>query len=171
MDKDKFWQLIEEAGEKSKEDIDQQVNLLVKSLVKLPVQDILDFDRIFNEMFARSYSPDLLEAAYLINEEWSEDGFDYFRGWLIAQGQDVFELALKDPDVLANVVNTEVAGDIKCEAMLYVAGTAYEKKTGKDDFDILTVGNFSYEDIKLDLDEEENHLSKVFKQFYRNSNH
>lgn len=170
MDKEKFWQLIEEANELSNNDIEKQINLLVDSLTKLSVEEILDFDRIFNEMFVKSYTPELLSAAFVINGECSEDYFDYFRGWLIAQGEEVFELALKDPEILADVVNTDIAGDIECEAMLYVAGTAYENKTQKDDFNFLTIGNFNYEDMKLDLVEEENHLDKVFKKLYKKFN-
>jgi hypothetical protein len=170
MDKDQFWQIIEEANELSENDIDAQVNLLVEALEKLSVEEILDFDRIFNEMFVKSYTTELWSAAFLINGDCTEDSFDYFRGWLIAQGQDVFELAVKDPEVLAEVVNTDIAGDIECEAMLYVAGTAYENKTKKDDFDFLTMGNFDYQNMKLDLVEEENHLSMIFKKIYKNFN-
>ncbi len=33
----------------------------------------------------------------------SDDSFDYFRGWLIAQGKDVYHAALRDPDSLVDV--------------------------------------------------------------------
>jgi hypothetical protein len=169
MDIDTFWQLIEDANQMSNNDIDEQVRILVDSLTELPVEEILEFDRIFNEMFVKSYSPELWSAAFLINGECTEEGFDFFRGWLIAQGRDVFELALKDPDVLADVVN-EIAGDIECEAILYVAGTAYENKTQKDDFDFVTMGNFNLEDLQVDMQEEENHLNLVFKKVYKKFN-
>ena len=36
-----------------------------------------------------SYRWDLWGAAYLANGGCSDDGFDYFRGWLIGQGRKV----------------------------------------------------------------------------------
>ena len=33
----------------------------------------------------------------------SDDGFDYFRGWLIARGRQAFDQAVADPDALANL--------------------------------------------------------------------
>ncbi|MFE5591185.1 DUF4240 domain-containing protein [Streptomyces sp. NPDC056549] len=33
-------------------------------------------------------------AAYMVNGGCCDDGFDYFRGWLIAQGRNVFERAV-----------------------------------------------------------------------------
>ncbi|MFL6076856.1 MAG: DUF4240 domain-containing protein [Mycobacteriales bacterium] len=38
---------------------------------------------------AESYQGDLWGAAYLINGGASDDGFDYFRGWLIARTRGV----------------------------------------------------------------------------------
>jgi hypothetical protein len=170
MNIDTFWQLIEEANEQSESDLEKQVSLLVEKLTELTVEEILDFDRIFNEMFVLSHSAELWSAAYLINGDCTEDSFDYFRGWLIAQGRDVFELALKDPEVFAEVVNNDIAGDIECEAMLYVAGTAYENKTQKDDFDFITMGNFNLENLQVDMVEEENHLNLVFQKVYKKFN-
>jgi hypothetical protein len=42
-------------------------------------------------------------AAYLANDGCSDDGFLYFRAWLITQGKDIFEQVCKDPDSLADV--------------------------------------------------------------------
>lgn len=46
-------------------------------------------------------SPQLIAAACIINGGTSDDRFDYFKNWLILQGQYVFRQALKDPDALA----------------------------------------------------------------------
>jgi hypothetical protein len=42
-------------------------------------------------LLAASYRTVLWAAACLINGGYSDDGFEYFRGWLIVQGRDVFE--------------------------------------------------------------------------------
>ena len=38
----------------------------------------------------------LWDAAYLINGGCSDDGFDYFRGWLVDQGRETFERCLAE---------------------------------------------------------------------------
>ena len=54
-------------------------------------------------MLAASYREDLWGAAYLINGGASDDGFEYFRGWLMTQGRAVFARAVADPDSLAEL--------------------------------------------------------------------
>jgi hypothetical protein len=76
-------------------------------------------------MHTESYSWNLWGAAYLMNGGCSDDGFDYFRAWLLAQGRDTFEKALADPDTLAALENPE--GEL--EEFMYLAPQAYEDKT------------------------------------------
>ena len=54
-------------------------------------------------MLAEAYHWDLWGAAYLINGGCSDDGFEYFRRWLVLQGRDVFQAAVSNPDTLAEV--------------------------------------------------------------------
>jgi hypothetical protein len=42
-----------------------------------------------------------------MNGGCSDDGFEYFRAWLLAQGRDTFEKALEDPDTLAALEDPE----------------------------------------------------------------
>jgi hypothetical protein len=58
----------------------------------------------------------------------SDDGFDYFRGWLLAQGKDAFERALRDPDSLADRI--EEMEEAEAEDMIAIAGYTYKKLTG-----------------------------------------
>ena len=76
----------------------------------------------------RSYRWDLWGAAFVINGGCSDDGFEYFRGWLMLQGRDVWEAALRDPESLADV---PLDGNADCEDVLYVASEAYERVTGR----------------------------------------
>jgi Protein of unknown function (DUF4240) len=57
----------------------------------------------------------------------SDDGFEYFRAWLLAQGRDTFEKALEDPDTLAALEDPE--GEL--EEFMYLARQAYEGKTSE----------------------------------------
>ena len=76
-----------------------------------------------------AYRWDLWAAAFVINGGASEDGFEYFRGWLIAQGEGLYQIALRYPDNLADYVEPDF-DQAKCEELLYVAQKAYEDKTG-----------------------------------------
>ena len=51
----------------------------------------------------RPVDDSLRAAASLILGGCSDDGFEYFRGWLIAQGREVFERSVADPDSLADL--------------------------------------------------------------------
>jgi hypothetical protein len=104
MTRDEFWSHIEASR---RVDPDAHQERLAKRLSKLPVEEILDFDHWWDVAMAESYRWNLWGAAYLINGGCSDDGFDYFRGWLILQGRDVFEAAVKHPDSLCDVVEPD----------------------------------------------------------------
>lgn len=61
----------------------------------------------------------------------SEDSFDYFRCWLIAQGREVFEGAVHHPDDLAELVpDFDEDEDGDAEEFGYAADEAHEQLTG-----------------------------------------
>jgi hypothetical protein len=97
MDNEKFWELINDSRKKSKNDPDRQIEILVSNIAKLSEEEIYEFDRIFNKYYVDSYLSELWAAAYIINGGCSDDGFDYFRGWLISQGRTIYEDTLNDP--------------------------------------------------------------------------
>ena len=102
MTKDKFWEVINNAraiapaleGEPLRES-------LYKQLLKLSPDELVGFDCAWQEYRRIANSPQLIAAACIINGGTSDDRFDYFKNWLILQGQYVFRQALKDPDALA----------------------------------------------------------------------
>ena len=105
-------------------------------LAMLPPEQIAAAAQVLGALMADSYRGDLRAAAYQINGGCSDDGFEYFRGWLILQGREVFERAVADPDSLAEVpavraVAAEV-GDLECEEALGIAHDAYLKATGRE---------------------------------------
>jgi Protein of unknown function (DUF4240) len=128
MKRGEFWSLIN--ATRSGNDLYEHVEAIQLVLSQRTASDIVDFERHMVDLLASSYTWNLWGAAYLINGGCSDDGFDYFRGWLIAQGQSVFDNALADPDSLANVPDLEE--DVECEEMLYVARSAYEVVTGNE---------------------------------------
>jgi hypothetical protein len=134
MDKAAFWRLIEDAKKESKGDCPRQAEILAEKLAALPAEEIIEFDKILDEHRSLAYTWDLWAAAYIINGGCSDDCFDYFGGWLIAQGEAVFHGAVRDPETLADLdIHVHVdEPSIECEDMLYVAQKAYEAKTGNE---------------------------------------
>jgi hypothetical protein len=111
-------------------DADAHAERLVKRLAKLSEAKILAFDHLWHRMLHRAYRWNLWGAAYLIHGGCSDDGFDYFRRWLVLRGREAFEAAVKRPDALADVVTdddfTEVYGDPGLDAWFAATG---RKKT------------------------------------------
>ncbi|MCC7368515.1 MAG: DUF4240 domain-containing protein [Chloroflexi bacterium] len=127
MDDAAFWQLIEESRENAGGDPNEQAAELTDLLSALPAGEIVQFDRRFRELLVQAYRWDLWGAAFLIDGGCSDDGFEYFRCWLISQGRRVYEEALADPESLAE----RAEPDVEAESMLYAAADAYEVETGK----------------------------------------
>lgn len=162
-----FWGLIKRAKDKA-EDTYEQVEILTEILAQRSEEDIIEFEKIFHRLYVASYTSPLWAAAYIINGGCSDDGFDYFRGWLIAQGKDVYYKSIDHPDYLAKIISDEDMGEAECEDMLYVAGKAYESKTGKDYEQFLDL--FSpepYPDINLDWNETGDDLKNRFPQLWK----
>jgi hypothetical protein len=126
MDRNEFWQVIE--GSRRGSDLDAQIESLRERLSSYAPSDVADFHKHLQKLLAESYAWTLWGAAYLINGGCSDDGFDYFRGWLIAQGRQWFERASADPDLLADLPGLEDFAEL--EEIWYVANQVYEEKTG-----------------------------------------
>ena len=133
MDKMQFWQLIEasRAGLSGDDICDEQGENLKALLLKLSAQEIIQFDNIFSEFAVAAYRWDLWAAAYIINGGASDDGFTYFRWWLIAQGQNYYEAALKDVESAGDNA-TPGEDNAECEAVCYCINEAHREKTGTD---------------------------------------
>jgi len=122
-----FWEVIDQArarGTSCAECAHELEGILSKS----SSIEIETFARAQDDLMRASYRWDLWGAAFVINGGCSDDGFDYFRGWLMLQGRDVWEAALRDPESL---VDLSFEGDADCEDALYAASKAYEAVAGR----------------------------------------
>jgi hypothetical protein len=124
MTEAEFWDLIERKVERQSNALD--ITALEDALRRQSPERIAAFGHHLDRLHQLSYRNRLWGAAYLINGGCSDDGFDYFRGWLIGMGRQVFNAALEDPDTLAEVAEE----DVECEDILSVAHRAYEEATG-----------------------------------------
>lgn len=126
MSIDEFWVIIERAR-RGNPDCYEFARRVSASLGRLPADSIMGFAYHLESCFSSSYRWDLWAVAYIVNGGASDDGFEYFRGWLIAQGREVFDAAMKDPERAAD--HAVVDGRNECEEVLYLASTAFEKRT------------------------------------------
>lgn len=132
MDESQFWSVVTTACRSDSCQADQWDRRLQAELKKLEPDEIIEWNRIFDRLAARAYTVDLWGAAYLINGGASDDGFYYFRCWLIGMGREVYEAAVANPDTLADAV---VQG-IDAEAEVYAAAhRAWMAVTGRPDTD------------------------------------
>jgi Protein of unknown function (DUF4240) len=120
-----FWKLVNEARAGGTSDA-AFIGHLAARLGKLAPAEIAEFDRHFYELHRGSYRWDLWGACYLMRAGCSDDSFEYFRAWLMSQGQSVFERATRDPDSLAELPR---GGEL--EELMQLPRQLYRDKTGK----------------------------------------
>ncbi len=126
LDEAAFWAIIATAADLPDDD---RPEALRDRLSESSPDDIARFDRRLRLLLRQAYRWDVWGAAYLINGGCGDDGFEYFSGWLVAQGEQVYRAALADPDSLADVVDEQ--GEVELEDLLHVAAEAYEQVTGR----------------------------------------
>ncbi|GAA4010849.1 hypothetical protein GCM10022247_36370 [Allokutzneria multivorans] len=137
MDVHQFWQLIDDARGRAGDPEDgEAVSAVASALLSArPRAEIVAAQQVLRDLMADSYGAPLLAAARVINGGTSDDGFEYFRGWLITRGREVFERAVADPDTLAELPAVRAAADDgeerECEAALGIAVDAYFAATGE----------------------------------------
>jgi hypothetical protein len=152
MDETKFWKIIAKACKSDPDASDEWGEALQTELEEYDPEEILAWDRIFDRLAVEAYTVDLWGAAYTINGGASDDGFYYFRCWLIGMGQKVYEAALANPDSLADVVAPEVVA----EAEIYgVAAEAWMAVTGLSEMDLLQREENKPRGEEWDFDDED----------------
>lgn len=126
MDRSTFWTLIEEARNAAN-DISDVAPALGERLTDLSAEQIVAFKRHQSQLMDEAYRWDLWAVAYIINGGCSDDGFAYFRAWLMANGRCRWDAAMRTPEAVGEWAQDEEAN---YEDMLFVADAAYEAKTG-----------------------------------------
>jgi hypothetical protein len=134
MDENTFWSIIDSAVSPDKSESDYNYEELEERLRQMNVEQIQEFGAAMERALNRAYTWKLWGAAYLINGGCSDDGFQYFRGWLIAQGSGLYRQALADPDSLADYVATyQGSGGFEDENILGVPWEVFQEKAGPDE--------------------------------------
>ena len=102
-----FWKIISRARSEADDDPQAFAEGVSAQLIELPPAEIVSFDAVLWAKLWAAYDWRLWGAAYLINGGCSDDGFLYFRCWLISQGRKAYEAAVADPDALAKIADPE----------------------------------------------------------------
>ena len=151
INKDTFWELISQAKECCGQDTDAFAQYLEDRLTEMGAEQALRFDAVIHGYQDLAYKYGLWSAATIMLYGCSNGSFIDFRGWLIAQGKDVYFAALKDPDSLAAL---PVCKQCCFERINYVGGSVYEKLTGHSAYDRLEPAAHQalVEELRKDVD-------------------
>jgi uncharacterized protein DUF4240 len=132
-----FWMLIDDVRGQVADPADGETVASRAStlLAAHPREEIVAAQQALWDLMTASYFNPLWAAAYVINGGCSDDGFDYFRGWLITQGREAFEQVVADPDSLADLPVIRAAAadgeELECEAALSIVWDAHMTATGE----------------------------------------
>lgn len=144
MTEARFWAIVAESTP-YEADTDKQSAVLRASLEKLTPAELEGYERIFDLLMKESYSWDLWGAAFIANGGASDDGFEYFRCWLISKGEGIFRKVSTHPDSLAEVLAKDTKGELEFEEFAYIARDVWGKKTGRDPGDMPAAANMMYD--------------------------
>src|SRR4249919_4157680 len=99
MSDDRWWDLIERARKTDGDLADSLIDLLA---TELSLDEIVLFDKFAQERMRDAFRWDLWAVAYIMNGGCSDDGFDYFCGWLVSRGKAHYLAALANPESAAD---------------------------------------------------------------------
>jgi hypothetical protein len=118
----------------SAHETDAQMKALRNELRQLTLDEIVTFQVMFRRYLNEAYTWNLWGAAYVIHGGCSDDGFEYFRRWLVSRGRDAYEGALADADSLAHLdAEPGPDGVWEFEEIYYAAAEVFEEKGGEGD--------------------------------------
>ncbi|MGC4050728.1 MAG: DUF4240 domain-containing protein [Paludibaculum sp.] len=92
--------------------------------------EVSDFGLAFHERICDLNRWRVWGAGYLIAGGMSDDGFRYFRAWIIGKGKDVFEVAMREPDELGPFVDNP---EVENELLEYVPVNILERRGVQED--------------------------------------
>lgn len=128
IDESLFWELIQEIKIISDDKIDFS-NRLQSKLESFKAEEIKRYEKTFLQKLNDLHQADIWALAFIVRNGCGDDCFDYFKAWIIAQGESVFN-AVKNMKIfeLKSVFTEE---DPQFEEFMYVAQEAYENKKGE----------------------------------------
>lgn len=146
-----FWDAIEKSNKKknakwNEYDVDEHLENLTNYLSKFGKERLILFEKTLQEKLSQLYTAEIAELSiilecdfkkenevYIFDDYLSDDGFIYFRCWLILKGKDFFSEISKDIQAFVNGKYSFNIGDTWAEGLLYVADEAYSENHENED--------------------------------------
>lgn len=157
LNEEKFWGIVSKSLEDIEDEYEQEEKL-VNEIIKLSPKEIIGFRLRTDKLLYDTYTPEMWCAGYIMNGGCSDDGFEYFRNWIISRGRETYFQAKENPDTLINEVSAD-KDEYEFEWFWYVALKAFERKTGKNLYDYIDYDNSkaregNYPSIEFNWEEE-----------------
>ncbi len=127
-----FWSIIDSSA--SHEATPQMLlDHHAERLSLLSPDELVAYEMALDEELRRAYSWNLIGVADILNRGVTDDGFLYFRLWLISKGNKVFETAIQSPDdIVSAALSPGPGGYYELEGLLFTAKEVWSRKTGQD---------------------------------------
>ena len=161
MNEEQFWDIVQKAVDEAGDDEDEYLEVVMHELSKLSLKEMVGFRLRTDKLLYDSYTSEMWCAGYLMNGGCSDDGFEYFRLWVISRGRKVYEAALANPDNLIDYIAEDAEVDFfEFELFWYAAIDAFEEATEADLYDYIDDDNFTtregnYPNFEFNWDEED----------------
>ncbi len=171
LNEDIFWELVENSIQNSTNE-DEQEAYLIKALEKLTPYEIIGFRLMTDKLLYDTYTSHMWCAGYIMNGGCSDDGFEYFRNWVISCGKEVYYKAKENPDTLIDVIKDGDEDFFEFESFWYVALQAFNNVTGLELYDYIDYENHltregKYPNFEFDWnDDEPETLQAICPQLY-----
>lgn len=140
IDEDLYWSIIAKSLKQTTNQ-DAQEQFLIKEIRELTPIQIIGFRLRTDKLLYDTYNSEMWCAGYIMNGGCSDDGFEYFRNWVISRGKETYYNAKENPDNLIKEVDDGLEM-YDFEGFWYVALEAFKQKTGKDLYDFIDNENF-----------------------------
>ncbi len=140
LEEQKFWEIVSNSLENSN-NLEEQINWLTNEISTLSPNEMIGFRLRTDKLLHDTYSSEMWCAGYIMNGGCSDDGFEYFRNWVISRGKEAYYAAKENPDTLIKEV---IKGQdyYELEDFWYVALDGFSKMTGKSLYDYIDYDTF-----------------------------
>ena len=161
MDEEQFWAIVQTAVDEAGDDEEAYLEVVKRELSKLPLKEMIGFRLRTDKLLYDSYTSEMWCAGYLMNGGCSDDGFEYFRLWVISRGRKVYEAAMANPDNLIDYIGDDDEMDFfEFESFWYVALEAFEEAVDAELYDYIDDENFktcegNYPNFEFNWEEDE----------------
>ena len=150
-----FWEAIEKSYKYNKKDweaydLDEHIEKLTTYLSKYSEEKLILFEKTLQQKLISLYTAPIAELSIILENEYekegdtysfdgyiSDDGFIYFRCWLLLKGKEFYDDITKDIESFVSGKYNFDIGDTWAEGLLYVANDANQEARPDSDEDII----------------------------------